>query len=350
VIFHSTAGAPDWFNDELRARLLSSLQAQGRVNILIAGKSGVGKSTLVNAIFGQELAAVGQGRPVTRGLSEVSVTGQPITLIDSEGFELDRFDAIREGQEAYIQERQAKPDPHDHIHLAWVCFAEGARRIEEVESRYVAFLAGHMPVIAVITKATADQGFRDTVAQLVPEVREIIRVRSITETMDEGLVLPTKGLDQLIQATCGLIPEAHRLAFASCQRLDLNLKAAQARAEVDACWFWDLASEEKFLKAILRIHLIFGVGSIERDSETAEDERTWLHWLIWLLQPGWGGVGQVGFEAVSGFVNKQTMFAYIDVLHDRLVANPDEQPGPEELARLLLLAKSRAIVIPTFGI
>ena len=36
-----------------------------KTNILIAGKSGVGKSSLLNYIFGEEVAETGAGKPVT---------------------------------------------------------------------------------------------------------------------------------------------------------------------------------------------------------------------------------------------------------------------------------------------
>ena len=38
----------------------------GTVNILIAGRTGVGKSTLINEVFQGRLATTGQGKPVTK--------------------------------------------------------------------------------------------------------------------------------------------------------------------------------------------------------------------------------------------------------------------------------------------
>ena len=39
------------FTDLLTQKLEEALTQRGRVNILVAGKTGIGKSTLINAVF-----------------------------------------------------------------------------------------------------------------------------------------------------------------------------------------------------------------------------------------------------------------------------------------------------------
>ena len=65
------------------------LENMEKANILIVGKTGVGKSTLINSIFREELAETGVGRPITQHLKKLSKEGLPITLYDTKGLELD---------------------------------------------------------------------------------------------------------------------------------------------------------------------------------------------------------------------------------------------------------------------
>ena len=51
--------------DEIKA----ALGRLGRMNLLLVGKTGTGKSSLVNAVFGDDVAETGVGRPVTSSAS-----------------------------------------------------------------------------------------------------------------------------------------------------------------------------------------------------------------------------------------------------------------------------------------
>src|SRR3954451_23447620 len=60
-----TSGADEWLRDQFSRAYRDQAEKYGRFNLAIFGKTGVGKSTLVNAIFGEEVAATGIGEPVT---------------------------------------------------------------------------------------------------------------------------------------------------------------------------------------------------------------------------------------------------------------------------------------------
>ena len=59
-----------------------------RLNIIVAGKTGVGKSTLINAVFRDKLAETGIGRPVTSHMRKITKKGVPLSIYDTRGFEL----------------------------------------------------------------------------------------------------------------------------------------------------------------------------------------------------------------------------------------------------------------------
>ena len=205
-----------------------AMEDRGHVNILIAGRTGVGKSTLINSVFQGEFAATGVGKPVTQGTREITKDGIPLSIFDSRGLELADFKETDEQLRKFIADRRNSSDPKQHIHLAWVCIAEDLRRVEEAELDLVNKLSEFVQVVGVITKARADQGFRQKVHELLPSLTNVMRVRALQEELDDGHVLEPMGLSELMQHSMQLIPEAHQQAWAAAQKVDMELKATQA--------------------------------------------------------------------------------------------------------------------------
>jgi hypothetical protein len=212
------------FGKLAREKLEEAFEERGHANVLIAGRTGVGKSTLINSIFQGNLATTGQGRPVTENTREITKEDVPLSVFDTRGLEMADFSGTLESLEAFLSERRADRDQEKHIHVAWVCVAEDLRRVEEAETKLTEMLAEFVPVIGVITKARADQGFRADVQRLLPSVRNVVRVRAIPERFDDGYSLPPMGLEELVQLTMELFPEGQKAAFVAAQKADLDLK------------------------------------------------------------------------------------------------------------------------------
>lgn len=216
--------------DELLLEAIESATVErGNINILIAGRTGVGKSTLINAVFQKNMVETGQGRPVTQNTREIIKDGVPLTIFDTRGLEMSQFKETLAELEKLIKERGGDKDSNRHIHVAWLCIHEGGRRVEQAEIDLHNMLAARqVPIVTVITKASSDKGFKDEVLTLLPESASVVRVRAIPEEDDYGHRLNPMNLDVLIEATSEVVPEGKRRALAAAQKANLDYTKSQA--------------------------------------------------------------------------------------------------------------------------
>jgi small GTP-binding protein len=226
---HPTTGDINIF-EMVERTLEDELKKLGIVNILVAGRSGVGKSTLINAVFGKDFAETGQGRPITKETRKITKHGVPVALFDTRGLEMDRYKETLDQLKSFIASNRENRDADDHVHVAWICVSEDSRRVEEGESAVAALLTEmNIPFIVVITKSRADQGFKKIVSDLIPTASQVLSIRALPEHLDDGHTLPAKGVVELIAATHEIVPEGKQSAFAAAQQVDINLKKTKAR-------------------------------------------------------------------------------------------------------------------------
>ena len=212
-----------------------TIKELGNINILLCGKTGVGKSTLINAIFGGEFAKTGQGKPVTQTIEEIHKNGSPLTLYDSKGLECKEFKPILNDLEKFLNSKRNTNDITKQIHIAWICIDENSRRVEEAEKELSKLLKiKKVPFIIVITKAITDNGFKDEVSILMDIPKEkIIRVRAKEQIVDgTDFIIPSIGLEELVKLTNELIPEGAKNAFAAAQKVDLKYKILKCQGAI----------------------------------------------------------------------------------------------------------------------
>ena len=81
---YDAAQAAQMIKDEIQERYNDF----NTLNVVVIGKTGVGKSTLINTVFGDSVAEVGIGTPVTQAIRKLEKEGVPLAIYDTPGLEL----------------------------------------------------------------------------------------------------------------------------------------------------------------------------------------------------------------------------------------------------------------------
>jgi uncharacterized protein (DUF697 family) len=216
--------------DMWEQRLKEARAELGRFNIVVAGRTGVGKTTLIGAVFGKEIGDTLAGRPRTRGriwYPEEPGEKDILRVCDTEGLEIERFRETLDNLRQEIAAANKSDDPFDHIHAAWLCIDEPSLTVQPGEEKAVAlFREFGIPVICVLTKAGMAPGFHERVRDILPGCAAVVRVRALAIEI-EGQTFQPMGLDDLMAETERVIPDEAERAFALASR---NLEAMSAKA------------------------------------------------------------------------------------------------------------------------
>lgn len=146
---------------QLKPTTVDFLNECHRFRLLVLGKSGIGKSTLINRAFGIKQALTADDRPGTANIEEAleSPENERFILHDSQGFE-SGDDANYAVAKNFIQKRKVDPDVSEQLHAIWLCFqiplaTHGERFMERGTEAFLKEkkkIVGNIPTIVVFTK------------------------------------------------------------------------------------------------------------------------------------------------------------------------------------------------------
>lgn len=262
-------------------------------NIIIAGKTGVGKSTLLNAVFKEKLAETDIGHPVTSKSEKYESDSVPIRIWDTVGFELDETGSqhrkVITDIRNIIAKKNANDDPFDKIHCIWYCVNAEAKRFELIESKFVTDLYRiGVPFVIVMTQcfsrkqndafqAYIEDKLKETGGEAIPVIQLLALDKEI-EFDDEVRVVKARGLKELVDFTVNSMPEYLKNSFIAAQKVDQDCKR-KAGADV-VSRFVKKAMDESFIRRIIGIRLLL----TNKDTQKMLTEIAYLY-NIRILQP-----------------------------------------------------------------
>jgi uncharacterized protein (DUF697 family)/predicted GTPase len=227
------------FKDQFSRHYKEAAEKIGQFNLAIFGKTGAGKSTLINAIFGEAVAKTGIGEPVTQDEHLYIHKSGAFGLLDTRGLEVGAdTDTIIEDLRCVITDRRSKP-LKEQIHLAWYCVRATDRRFEDTEAEFIKKLDElGLPVICVLTQVpckSSGEYHPDALALAKDiEARGLpIFGSKVVMTMaaaDEFTGQPQHGLENLLDATFRAAPKGVEKALTAAQQIDMERKRNAAMA------------------------------------------------------------------------------------------------------------------------
>jgi uncharacterized protein (DUF697 family)/GTP-binding protein EngB required for normal cell division len=207
----------------------------GKINVLVAGLAGVGKSTLINAVFGRKVAMTGVGFSQTQRTEAHEVPDSPLRIYDTRGFEIINAEKTVGAVQACIETLRASTDPNDQIHIAWTCILEQSHRIEPVHKNLLTMLqALRVPSIVVITQALGEAEMESKVRELAVPNDEVAAVLAEPKIIASH-TFPQRGVGELVETCIRLLPQSQRAAFIAAQKARWDLKEAEVIKSIN--WY-----------------------------------------------------------------------------------------------------------------
>ncbi len=232
---------------DIAEKIMEAIQKEYKelktLNVMILGKTGVGKSTLINNMFNKKLVETGIGKPVTHRIEKIAKPDFPLAIYDTPGLELSGENSINTLLEEVVSEIDKgikSGDVGKAIHCIWYCISTPSHRFEQAEIDFLKkFLEKtseyDVPVIIVLTQSYSDPDTESLMKEIKKEnlpVVNIVPVLAENYDINEKCTVKAYGLDRLSEIMNCVIPDVVQKTFVAVQKVNLELKKGRAQAVV----------------------------------------------------------------------------------------------------------------------
>jgi GTP-binding protein EngB required for normal cell division len=245
------------------------IKKQKKVNVLITGITGAGKSSLINSIFDKDLAQTGVGKPITQHFQKYSSDTSTINIYDSKGLEHGNHVSFIKSTKIFLDKHMVGKNP---IHVVWYVINSAASRWHDFEEKICRSLFSDIPIIFILNKADLttkrqQNALRKCILNLKLDnclgVYNVVSVNNkiksvnvcsscygddiaikkkdlVYECYECGFTESIKidnGRDKLVRKTYKILPSFIKIAFIKAQKVSFDLKEEHSLTIIKE--FWD---------------------------------------------------------------------------------------------------------------